>query len=124
MISCSSLPSPVEVTTMSASWARPSLSRRGLLGLVVVLVTVLAIAVAATEPAGGQAPLACDGGLYITTGAPDDMTLTRVDQATGALTPIGDGGLVANALGHNQRWKPVRWLSTGFSSSPSKSLAW
>ena len=56
---------------------------------------------AATEPAGGQAPLACDGGLYVTTGTPDDMTLTRVDRATGALTPIGDGGLVANALGHN-----------------------
>ncbi len=88
---------------MSASWARPSLSRRGLLGLVVVLVTVLAIAVAATEPAGGQAPLACDGGLYITTGSPDDMTLTRVDQATGELTAVGDGGLVANALGHNPR---------------------
>ena len=29
------------------------------------------------------------------------MTLTRVDQSTGALTPVGDGGLVANALGHN-----------------------
>ncbi len=86
---------------MSASWAPPSLTRRGLLGLAVVLITVVAIVVAATEPAGGQAPLACDGGLYITTGAPDAMTLTRVDQATGALTPIGDGGLVANALGHN-----------------------
>jgi uncharacterized repeat protein (TIGR01451 family) len=86
---------------MSAPWAHLSLTRRRLLGLAVVLITVVAIAVAATEPAGGQAPLACDGGLYVTTGAPDDMTLTRVDQATGALTPIGDGGLVANALGHN-----------------------
>lgn len=86
---------------MSASWSPSSLTRRGLLGLAVVLVTVVAVAAAAAEPAGGQAPLACDGGLYITTGSPDDMTLTRVDQTTGALTPIGDGGLVANALGHN-----------------------
>ncbi len=29
------------------------------------------------------------------------MTLTRVDQETGALTAVGEGGLVANALGHN-----------------------
>jgi hypothetical protein len=36
--------------------------------LAVVLITVVAIAVAATEPAGGQTPLACDGGLYVTTG--------------------------------------------------------
>lgn len=86
---------------MSTPWATPSLTRRGLLGLAVVLVTVVAIAVAAAEPAGGQAPLPCDGDLYITTGSPEDMTLTRVDQATGALTAIGDGGLVANALGHN-----------------------
>ncbi len=88
---------------MSTIRTHPSLTRRGLLGLAVVLVTVVAIAVAATEPAGGQAPRPCDGGLYITTGTPDDMTLTRVDQTTGALTPIGNGGLVANALGHNPR---------------------
>jgi len=93
--------SPVEVTAMSTTWTHRSLTRRGLLGLVVVLVTAVAIGVAAAEPADGQAPLACDGDLYITTGSPDDMTLTRVDQATGALTPVGDGGLVANALGHN-----------------------
>lgn len=77
-------------------------SRRGLLlGLVAVLVTALAVTLAAAEPAGGQASLECDGGLYITTGTPDDMTLTRVDQRTGDLTPIGPGGLVANGVGHN-----------------------
>jgi uncharacterized repeat protein (TIGR01451 family) len=76
-------------------------TRRGLLGLVVVLVTAMAVAIAAAEPADGQAPLECDGGLYITTGSPDDMQLMRVDQETGDLTAVGDGGLVANALGHN-----------------------
>lgn len=86
---------------MSGSWSIRSLTRRGLIGLAAALVTALAITVAAAEPAGGQAPLECDGGLYITTGSPDDMTLTRVDQETGALTAVGDGGLVANALGHN-----------------------
>lgn len=87
---------------MSTAWLHTSLARRGLLGLVAVLVAAVAIAVAAAEPAGGQAPpLECDGGLYVTTGSPDDMTLTRVDQATGELTPLGDGGLRANALGHN-----------------------
>lgn len=86
---------------MPTAWLHSFLSRRGLLGLVVVLVMALAIAVAAAEPAGGQAPLECDGGLYITTGSPDDMTLVRVDQETGELTEVGDGGLVANALGHN-----------------------
>ena len=95
---------------MSASWARPSLSRRGLLGLVVVLVTVLAIAVAATEPAGGQAPLACDGGLYITTGSPDDMTLTRVDQATGEI----EGKDVASSL-----WQPCAASRARFGRSLS-----
>ena len=55
------------------------------LGLAAVLVAVVAIAVATTEPAGGEDPLECDGGLYVTTGSPDDMTLTRVDQETGAL---------------------------------------
>ncbi|MET0913586.1 MAG: DUF11 domain-containing protein, partial [Acidimicrobiales bacterium] len=43
---------------------------------------------------------ACNGDLFVTTGSPSDMTLTRVDQLTGALTPIGTGGLVANALGY------------------------
>ncbi len=86
---------------MPIAWLRTFLSRRGLLGLVVVLVAALAIAVAAAEPAGGEPRLECDGGLYITTGSPDDMTLVRVDQETGALTEVGDGGLVANALGHN-----------------------
>ena len=56
---------------MSASWSPSSLTRRGLLGLAVVLVTVVAVAAAAAEPADGQAPLACDGGLYITTGSPN-----------------------------------------------------
>jgi uncharacterized repeat protein (TIGR01451 family) len=79
---------------------RPLASRRGLLGLVAVLLCSVALAAAGAEPAGGQA-LACDGGLFITTGTPDDMTLMRVDQSTGDLTPIGNGGLVANALGHN-----------------------
>ncbi len=76
--------------------------RRGLLGLAAVLVMALAIAVAAAEPADGQAPptFACNGDLFVTTGSPADMTLTRVDQLTGALTPIGSGGLVANALGY------------------------
>jgi uncharacterized repeat protein (TIGR01451 family) len=77
------------------------LTRRGLLGLVVVLVTALAIAVAAAEPAGGETPLECDGGLYLTTGSTDDMQLMRVDQETGDLTPVGGGGLVANGIGHN-----------------------
>ena len=86
---------------MPAAGIPAPLLRRGLLGLAAVLVAVVAIAVATTEPAGGQAPLECDGGLYVTTGSPDDMTLTRVDQETGALTAVGDGGLVANALGHN-----------------------
>jgi len=86
---------------MSAAWIHASSVRRGLLGLAVVLVTTMAIAVVAVEPAGGEAPLECDGGLYITTGSPDAMTLTWVDQETGELTPVGDGGLVANALGHN-----------------------
>ena len=86
---------------MPTAWIHASSTRRGLLGLAAVLVAVLAIAVVAAEPAGGQAPLECDGGLYITTGSPDDMTLHRVDQETGALTAIGDGGLVANGLGHN-----------------------
>lgn len=79
----------------------PFSTRRGLLGLVVVLVSAVALAVAAAEPADGQAPLECDGGLYVTTGSPDDMSLMRVDQETGELTEVGSGGLVANALGHN-----------------------
>jgi uncharacterized repeat protein (TIGR01451 family) len=79
----------------------PSPTRRGLLGLAVVLITAVAVAIASAEPADGQATLECDGGLYITTGGVDDMTLTRVDQETGELTEIGDGGLVANAIGHN-----------------------
>ena len=80
----------------------PSFStRRGLLGLAAVLVMAVAVAIAAAEPADGQAPLECDGGLYVTTGSPDDMQLMRVDQEDGDLTPVGDGGLVANALGHN-----------------------
>jgi uncharacterized repeat protein (TIGR01451 family) len=86
---------------MPTSWVHSFFSRRGLLGLVVVLVTAVAVAVVSAEPAGGQATLECDGGLYITTGSPDDMTLTRVDQETGELTEVGGGGLVANALGHN-----------------------
>ena len=86
---------------MSVAWIPVSSPRRGLLGLVAVLVAAVAVAVAAAEPADGGPPLECDGGLYITTGSPDDMTLTRVDQETGELTPVGDGGLVANALGHN-----------------------
>ena len=86
---------------MPAAWIHAAVLRRGLLGLAAVLVAVVAIAIATTEPAGGEAPLECDGGLYVTTGSPDDMTLTRVDQETGALTAVGDGGLVANALGHN-----------------------
>ena len=86
---------------MPAARIHAALLRRGLLGLAAVLVAVVAIAIATTEPAGGEAPLECDGGLYITTGSPDDMTLTRVDQETGALTAVGEGGLVANALGHN-----------------------
>src|SRR5688572_10362414 len=90
-----------EVDPMPFAWLRTLLSRRGLLGLVVVLVATLAIAVASAEPAGGVPRLECDGGLYITTGSPDDMTLVRVDQETGELTEVGDGGLVANALGHN-----------------------
>ena len=88
---------------MPAAGIRAAVLRRGVLGLAAVLVAVVAIAVATTEPAGGEAPLECDGGLYVTTGSPDDMTLTRVDQETGALTAVGDGGLVANALGHNPR---------------------
>src|SRR4029450_3092565 len=83
------------------SWSSLSF-RRGLLGLAAVLVMALAIAVAAAEPAGGQAlpTFACNGDLFVTTGSPADMTLTRVDQRPGALTPIGTGGLVANALGY------------------------
>ncbi len=86
---------------MPAARIHAALLRRSLLGLAAVLVSVVAIAVATTKPAGGEGPMECDGGLYVTTGSPDDMTLTRVDQETGELTPIGDGGLVANALGHN-----------------------
>ena len=88
---------------MSIPGAHRSFSRRGLLGLVVVLVTVGGHRRRRGPPtAGGQAPLPCDGDLYITTGSPDDMTLTRVDQATGALTPIGG------------RWPggPHRWGTT------------
>lgn len=78
------------------------------IALAVTAVVVLAVAVAVTvlsaEPAGGQAggAFACDGGLYLTTGTPTDMALTRVDQGTGALTPIGPGGLVANAIAYDQ----------------------
>ncbi|HEY5886672.1 MAG TPA: hypothetical protein VIT24_03040, partial [Acidimicrobiales bacterium] len=86
---------------MPTAWIHAALLRRGPLGMAAVLVSVVAIAVATTEPAGGEGALECDGGLYVTTGSPDDMTLTRVDQETGELTPVGDGGLVANALGHN-----------------------
>jgi uncharacterized repeat protein (TIGR01451 family) len=77
-------------------------SRRGLLGLAAVLVVGVTLA-AAADPAGGQTPprFQCNGDLYVTTGSPTDMALTRVDQTTGALTPIGPGGLVANALGYN-----------------------
>lgn len=80
------------------------LGRRGLLlGLLTLLLATVALTVAAAEPVGGQGhqPLECDGGLYLTTGSPDDMTLTRVDRTTGGLTPVGGGGLRANALGHN-----------------------
>ena len=88
---------------MPAAGIPAPLLRRGLLGLAAVLVAAVAIAVATTEPAGGENPPECDGGLYVTTGSPDDMTLTRVDQETGALAAVGAGGLVANALGHNPR---------------------
>jgi uncharacterized repeat protein (TIGR01451 family) len=87
---------------MSRCWSS-RFRRRGLLGLAAVPVMALAIAVAAAQPAGGQvAPtFSCNGDLFITTGSPSDMTLTRVDQLTGALTEIGDGGLVANGLGYD-----------------------
>ena len=39
---------------MSASWSPSSLTRRGLLGLAVVLVTVVAVAAAAAEPPTGS----------------------------------------------------------------------
>jgi len=81
------------------------LARRGLLvGLVALLLATAALTLTTAEPAGGQAghqPLECDGGLYLTTGSPDDMALARVDQVTGGLTTVGAGGLRANALGHN-----------------------
>ncbi len=88
-------------TSLRTALVRAALSRRGLLGLAAVLVTAVTIAVAAAEPAGGQAPLECDGGLYLTTGRPGHMTLNRVDQVTGALRAVGDGGLTANGLAHN-----------------------
>ena len=55
---------------MPTAWLHALLSRRGLLGLAVVLVATVAIALASAEPAGGQTPLECDGGLYLTTGRP------------------------------------------------------
>ena len=74
--------------------------------LLIVVVTTLALAglaLAAAEPAQGQAAptFPCDGGLYVVTGSPTDMALHRVDQNTGSLTAIGAGGLTANALAHN-----------------------
>src|SRR5262245_54322818 len=86
---------------MSGFLSRTALA---LVAAVAVAMAVAVVAVASAEPAEGQVDpdaFACDGGLYITTGTPDDMQLTRVDQTTGALTDIGPGGLVANALAYD-----------------------